>query len=44
MLAKINAGSVVGLSALPVVVEVDIASQGLPSFTKEGTAYLLRLK
>jgi magnesium chelatase family protein len=32
MLAKINSGSVVGLSALPVVVEVDIASQGLPSF------------
>lgn len=36
MLAKINSGSVVGLSALPVVVEVDIASQGLPSFTIVG--------
>lgn len=32
MLAKINSGSVVGLSALPIVVEVDIATQGLPSF------------
>lgn len=36
MLAKINSGSVVGLSALPIVVEVDIAAQGLPSFTIVG--------
>ena len=36
MLAKINSGSVVGLTALPVVVEVDIATQGLPSFTIVG--------
>lgn len=37
MLAKVFSAAVVGLDALPVEVEVDIASQGLPSFTKVGT-------
>ncbi len=32
MLAKIFSGSLVGLEAVPITVEVDIASQGLPSF------------
>ncbi len=36
MLAKILSGAVVGLEAVPVTVEVDIASQGLPSFTIVG--------
>ena len=36
MLAKILSGAVVGLDALPITVEVDIASQGLPSFTIVG--------
>lgn len=36
MLAKIASGAVVGLEAVPVTVEVDIASQGLPSFTIVG--------
>jgi magnesium chelatase family protein len=36
MLAKIFSGSVVGLNAVPITVEVDIASQGLPSFTIVG--------
>lgn len=36
MLAKVFSGAVVGLDAVPVVVEVDIASQGLPSFTIVG--------
>mgnify|MGYP001577603798 CR=1 FL=1 len=36
MLAKILSGTVVGLEAVPVTVEVDIASQGLPSFTIVG--------
>ncbi|MEK7129766.1 MAG: ATP-binding protein, partial [Patescibacteria group bacterium] len=36
MLAKIASGSVVGLEAIPVTVEVDIASQGLPSFAIVG--------
>lgn len=36
MLAKVLSGAVVGLDAVPVVVEVDIASQGLPSFTIVG--------
>lgn len=36
MLAKISSGAVVGLEAVPVTVEVDIASQGLPSFTIVG--------
>lgn len=39
MLAKITSAAVVGLDAVPVIVEVDIASQGLPSFTKVGTVY-----
>lgn len=36
MLAKIFSSAVVGLDALPIEVEVDIASQGLPSFTIVG--------
>jgi magnesium chelatase family protein len=36
MLATILSAAVVGLDALPVEVEVDIASQGLPSFTIVG--------
>ena len=36
MLAKVLSAAVVGLDALPVEVEVDIASQGLPSFTIVG--------
>ena len=36
MLSKVNSSAVVGLDAVPVEVEVDIASQGLPSFTIVG--------
>ncbi len=36
MLAKILSGAVVGLDAVPVTVEVDIAAKGLPSFTIVG--------
>ncbi len=36
MLAKISSGAIVGLEAVPIIVEVDIASQGLPSFTIVG--------
>jgi len=36
MLAKIYSGSIHGLEAVPITVEVDIASQGLPSFTIVG--------
>lgn len=36
MLARVNSSAVVGLDAVPVEVEVDIASQGLPSFTIVG--------
>jgi magnesium chelatase family protein len=36
MLAQITSGAVVGLSAVRVTVEVDIAAQGLPSFTIVG--------
>ncbi len=32
MLAKVLSAAIVGLSAVPVEVEVDIASQGLPNF------------
>jgi len=39
MLAKVNSSAVVGLDAVPVEVEIDIASQGLSSFTKVGTQY-----
>lgn len=38
MLAKVLSGANVGLDGAPVVVEVDIASQGLPSFTIVGLA------
>ncbi|HVA96136.1 MAG TPA: YifB family Mg chelatase-like AAA ATPase [Candidatus Acidoferrales bacterium] len=36
MLSKVFSAAVVGLDAIPVEVEVDIASQGLPSFTIVG--------
>lgn len=36
MLAKVLSAAIVGLDAIPVEVEVDIASQGLPSFTIVG--------
>ena len=36
MLSKIQSSAVVGLDCLPIDVEVDIASQGLPSFTIVG--------
>ncbi len=36
MLARVNTAAVVGLDAVPVEVEVDIAMQGLPSFTIVG--------
>lgn len=36
MLAKVNSSAVVGLDAIPVEVEIDIASQGLPNFTIVG--------
>lgn len=40
MLAKVLSAAIVGLDAVVVEVEVDISSQGLPSFTKVGTQYL----
>lgn len=36
MLAKVFASAIIGLDAVPIEVEVDIASQGLPSFTIVG--------
>lgn len=39
MLAKITSAAVVGLDAVPITVEVDVASQGLPSLTKVEIAY-----
>ncbi len=36
MLAKVVSGATVGLTAIPITVEVDIASKGLPSFTIVG--------
>ena len=36
MLAKVNSSAVVGLDAVPVEVEIDVASQGLPSLTIVG--------
>lgn len=36
MLAKIKSSAVIGLDAIPIDVEVDVASQGLPSFTIVG--------
>lgn len=36
MLAKVYSAAVVGLDAVPIEVEVDIASQGLPTFTIVG--------
>src|SRR5260221_92069 len=38
MLAKVWSAALVGLDAVPVEVEVDISSQGLPSFTIVGLA------
>ena len=36
MLAKIWSGAIIGLDSIPIEVEVDIASQGLPAFTIVG--------
>lgn len=36
MLAKVTSAAVVGLDAVPITVEVDVASQGLPSLTIVG--------
>lgn len=36
MLAKVFSAAVIGLTAVPIEVEIDIASQGLPSFTIVG--------
>ena len=36
MLAKVTSAAVVGLDAVPITVEVDIAAMGLPSFTIVG--------
>ena len=36
MLAKVTSAAIVGLDAVPIDVEVDIASQGLPAFTIVG--------
>src|SRR3989338_8545047 len=36
MLAKVFSGATVGLSGVPIEVEVDIASQGLPAFNIVG--------
>lgn len=38
MLAKLISGANVGIESVPVTVEIDIASQGLPSFTLVGLA------
>ena len=38
MLAKVLSGANVALDAVPVTIEVDIALQGLPSFTIVGLA------
>lgn len=38
MLAKVTSGANLGIDGLKVIVEVDIASQGLPSFTIVGLA------
>ena len=43
MLAKVFSAATLGLDAVPITVEADIASQGLPSFTRVGTAYRLNL-
>src|SRR3972149_6426820 len=36
MLAKVTSAAVIGLDAVPITVEVDIAAMGLPSFTIVG--------
>jgi magnesium chelatase family protein len=36
MLAKVTSAAVIGLDAVPITVEVDVAAQGLPSFTIVG--------
>ncbi|MFA5932818.1 MAG: YifB family Mg chelatase-like AAA ATPase [Microgenomates group bacterium] len=38
MLAKVISGANIGIESVPVTVEIDIASQGLPSFTLVGLA------
>ncbi|MFZ5365968.1 MAG: hypothetical protein ACOZBZ_01615 [Patescibacteria group bacterium] len=37
MLARVFSGATVGLDSVPIEVEVDIASAGLPPFAKAGT-------
>jgi hypothetical protein len=39
MLSRIFSAATVGLDAVKIEVEVDIAAQGLPCFTKVGTQY-----
>jgi len=39
MLAKITSAAVIGLDAVPITVEVDIAAMGLPHFQKVGSSY-----
>jgi len=41
MLAKVFSAAPLGLDAVPITAEVDIVSQGLPSFTRLGTVYHL---
>ena len=36
MLAKVISSATLGLDAIPITVEVDIATQGLPAFTIVG--------
>lgn len=36
MLAKVNSAAVLGLEAIPIEIEVDVASQGLPAFNIVG--------
>lgn len=44
MLAKIFSGATIGLNSVPIDVEVDVATQGLPAFKRVGTAYHLNLQ
>ena len=39
MLARVFSGATVGLESVLIEVEVDIASQGLPSFATRGIQY-----
>ncbi len=44
MLAKVISSAVVGLDAVPIEVEIDIASQGLPNFFIVGLPELCRYR